>query len=137
MTPPLLPTLNALLNGAAGLCLIAGRIAIARGRRKTHRRWMLAALTCSAVFLACYLYYHATAGVTRYEGVGWMRAAYFFILGTHTPLAGLMTPFILAATWLALRGHDDAHRRIVRYLWPVWLYVSVTGVVIYLMLYIW
>ncbi len=135
--PPLLPTINASLNGLAGVFLLLGWQAIKANRIQHHRRYMMAALTASAAFLACYLYYHYTAaGITRYQGQGFLRALYFAILLSHTPLAALMTPFILAAVWFALKGNFTAHTRITRWLWPVWMYVSATGVIIYLMLYI-
>ncbi len=132
-----LPAVNAMLNGIAGAFLLGGWCAIKLGRRETlHRALMMGALACSALFLASYLYYHYHAGaVTRYEGEGFFRLVYFFVLITHIPLAALMVPFILAAVWFALRGKRKAHRKLVRWVWPVWMYVSVTGVVIYLMLY--
>lgn len=135
--PPLLPTINATLNGLAGVFLVLGWRAIRAQRRDVHKRFMIAALVASAAFLVCYLYYHYTAaGITRYQGQGLLRALYFFILLSHTPLAALMTPFILAAVWFAMKGNYTAHTRITRWLWPIWMYVSVTGVLIYLMLYI-
>lgn len=137
MTIQDLPAVNASLNGVAACFLLAGWLAIRVGKReKLHRAMMVCALVCSALFLACYLYYHLNVGaVTRYEGEGILRAVYFLVLFTHIPLAGLMVPFILAAVWFALRGRFQTHRRIARWVWPVWMYVSVTGVVIYLMLY--
>ncbi|MBI5092098.1 MAG: DUF420 domain-containing protein [Candidatus Hydrogenedentes bacterium] len=131
-----LPTINAILNGTAALLLLAGRRAIKSGKPKAHQRLMLSALTASAAFLACYLYYHfAIHGMTRYQGQGALRYFYFFILATHTPLAAIMPPFIALAVWHAAQGRLDKHIRITRWLWPVWMYVSVTGVAIYLMLY--
>lgn len=137
MTVQDLPAVNATLNGIAGAFLLGGWFAIKLGRKEAlHRALMFCALGCSAVFLACYLYYHYNAGaVTRYEGEGVLRLVYFFVLLTHIPLAALMVPFILAAVWFALRGKFEKHRKLVRWVWPVWMYVSVTGVVIYLMLY--
>jgi len=135
--PPLLPTINATLNGLAGVFLLLGWRAIKHRNIPQHRRFMLCSLTASATFLVCYLYYHFTqAGITRYQGHGILRPIYFAILLTHTPLAALMTPFIIAAVWFALKGNFDAHTRITRYLWPVWMYVSVTGVLIYVILYL-
>jgi len=132
-----LPTINAVLNGSAAVLLLAGRAAIKNGKAQAHRRVMLSALAMSAAFLACYLYYHFVIhGLTRYEGQGAMRFAYFFILLTHTPLAAIMPPFIGLAVWHAMQGRLDKHIRITKWLWPVWMYVSVTGVVIYLMLYV-
>lgn len=131
-----LPGLNALLNAIAATFLVAGWFAIKkRGNMRAHRTFMLLALLSSTLFLASYTYYHYNAGaITRYEGGG--RWFYLAILFTHIPLAGLMPPFILAAVWFAMRGRFDIHTRITRWLWPVWIYVSVTGVLIYLMLYV-
>lgn len=137
MDLPLLPTINSTLNACAAVLLFLGWRAIKSGKRDTHRNLMIAAFVTSSLFLACYLYYHFTAaGITKYQGQGVMRYLYFAVLMTHVPLAGLMTPFILAALWFGFKGRYDAHTRITRALWPVWMYVSVTGVVIYLMLYI-
>jgi uncharacterized membrane protein YozB (DUF420 family) len=132
-----LPAVNATLNSIATLFLLAGWIAIKRGHHvKAHRASMVAALVSSAVFLACYLVYHYYTGArTPFPGDGIAKIVYYIILATHVPLAALMVPFILAAVWFAFRGQFDRHVRIVKYLWPVWMYVSVTGVLIYLMLY--
>ena len=131
-----LPTLNAALNATAGVFLLLGWMAIKRGGDRTaHIRWMVAALVTSTVFLASYFLYHYAHGSTAYQGEGWLRVVYFFILITHIPLAGLVVPFCLVAVWHAIRGNLDRHVRIVRWLWPVWMYVSVTGVLIYLMLH--
>lgn len=132
-----LPAVNATLNAIATLFLLGGWIAIKRGHHVAlHRALMVAALVASAVFLSCYLVYHYHTGArTPFPGDGAARVVYYLILGTHVPLATLMVPFILAAVWFAFRGQFDRHVRIVKYVWPVWMYVSVTGVVIYLMLY--
>ena len=136
MSAPLLPTINASLNGLSTVLLFAGWWAIKHQNKTLHRNIMIAALTSSAAFLSCYLYYHFTVvGVTRYTAEGIGRPIYYAILITHVPLAALMTPFILAAVWFAFRGRFDLHTRITKVLWPVWMYVSVTGVIIYLMLY--
>ncbi len=133
-----LPTLNALLNTLAALLLLGGWIAIRAKRAETHKRFMLGALFVSGAFLSSYLYYHFNVpGLTRYEGEGVARFVYFAILGTHTPLATLMVPFIGAALWFAYKGQFSRHVKVVKWLWPVWMYVSVTGVLIYLMLYVW
>jgi uncharacterized membrane protein YozB (DUF420 family) len=131
-----LPAVNATLNGIAALLLASGWLAIRWGRREMHRAFMISAIVASAVFLACYLYYHAHHLVTRYEGQGFMRALYFFILTTHVVLAAVVPPFVIAALIQAFRGRFDRHARITRWLWPVWMYVSVTGVLVYLMLYV-
>ena len=131
-----LPTLNACLNSLATLLLIAGWMAVRKGRRDLHRNIMLAALATSAVFLGCYLYYHFHVPTTKYQGQGVLRSVYFFILATHVVLAMVVPPASLVAVWHAFRGRFDRHVRVTRWLWPVWLYVSVTGVIVYLMLYV-
>jgi putative membrane protein len=100
-----------------------------------HRRLMLAAAATSTVFLVCYLVYHAQVGSVRFTGQGPVRLLYFTILVTHTILAVVIVPMVLRTLYLGLRRRDDAHRRLARWTFPLWLYVSVTGVVIYLMLY--
>ena len=129
------PLINATLNGIATIFLVWGWVAIKQQRQDVHKRCMVAALVCSAAFLTCYLFYHWQAGSTPYEGEGALRYIYFFILATHVPLAALMTPFILAAVWFAYRQRFDRHVMITKWLWPVWVYVSITGVLIYVMLY--
>jgi uncharacterized membrane protein YozB (DUF420 family) len=130
-----LPTVNAVLNGTAAALLVAGYLLIRAGRRDAHRRAMLAALACSVLFLVSYLVYHAQVGSVRFQGTGAVRTVYLGILLTHTVLAALV-PFLAVATLrLAWIGRFESHRRLARVTLPVWLYVSVTGVVIYLMLY--
>ena len=130
-----LPALNALLNGSCAALLIAG-YAFIRARRVTaHRACMLLALLTSALFLVSYLTYHYHAGSVRYRGTGWTRPAYFTLLITHTVLAAAVMPLALVTAGRALRGQFDRHVRLARWTLPIWLYVSVTGVVIYLMLY--
>lgn len=132
-----LPTLNACLNLTAGILLFVGWRAIRNKKSAVHKRFMLAALTASFLFLISYLTYHlTTVGVTRYQGQGILRFIYFFILLTHTPLAVIIVPFCLRAVYFALRGDFARHVRITKWLLPVWMYVSVTGVLIYLMLYV-
>lgn len=133
-----LPALNASLNGVAALLLVAGLVAIRSGARKGHERLMRAALVVSSVFLGCYLYYHfaVARGIhTRFNGTGWTRPAYYALLISHTVLAAVNLPMVLRTFWLAHRGRWDAHRRWARFTFPVWLYVSVTGVLVYLVLY--
>jgi uncharacterized membrane protein YozB (DUF420 family) len=131
-----LPAVNATLNAIAACFLFAAWLAIKRWKSlPAHLTLMVCALICSAAFLACYVYYHYHAGSRPYEGEGWLRVVYFAVLITHVPLAAFMVPFILAAVWYAARRKFETHRKIVRYLWPVWMYVSVTGVIIYVMLY--
>ena len=134
---PLLPTINASLNASAGFFLILGGIAIKNKDRIRHRIMMMAAFACSILFLCAYLYYHLTSrGISHYQGRGVFRTIYFIVLGTHTPLAVLIVPFILLAIRHALKGDLQKHTRITKWLYPTWLYVSVTGVIIYLMLYV-
>jgi len=131
-----LPSVNAGLNTVATMFLVGAWWAIKRAQNaRLHRNLMLCALAASTLFLASYTYYHYNTGHTAYEGEGLMRVVYFAILITHVPLAALMVPFILAALWFAFRQRFDWHTRITRWLWPVWMYVSITGVLIYLMLY--
>ena len=138
MTVHDLPLLNACLNAAAGVLLILGWMAIKSGNRKRHAAMMIAAFGVSILFLTSYLYYHFNVHlITRYHGQGILRPIYFFILITHIPLAGLVAPASLAAVWFATRKNFTRHKQITRILWPVWMYVSVTGVLIYLMLYVW
>ncbi len=132
-----LPTLNACLNFTAGILLFLGWRAIRNKKSAVHKRFMIAALTASFLFLVFYLTYHlTTVGVTRYQGEGLIRGVYFFILLTHTPLAVIIVPFCLRAVYFAMRGDFARHVRITKWLLPVWVYVSVTGVLIYLMLYV-
>ncbi len=130
-----LPAANACLNAASALLVAAGFAAIRRRHVTWHRRLMLSAVSTSAVFLASYLYYHAHVGATRFAGAGWSRPIYFAILGSHTILAAVILPLVGVTLFRALRQQFPAHRRIARVTLPVWLYVSVTGVVVYLMLY--
>jgi putative membrane protein len=132
-----LPTLNAVLNGTAALLLLAGWWNIRRGRITVHRRFMVAAFVTSSIFLASYVVYHAQAGSRAFTGTGWTRTAYFTILLTHIVLAAAILPMAIVTLARGLRRDDARHRRLARWTLPVWLYVSVTGVVIYLMLYRW
>lgn len=130
-----LPTVNAILNGTAATLLVAGFLLIRAGRREAHRRVMTAAFACSVLFLVSYLVYHFEAGSVRFRGTGGFRTFYLSVLLTHTVLAAVV-PFLAVTTLvLARKGRFEAHRRLARVTLPVWLYVSVTGVVIYLMLY--
>ena len=130
-----LPTLNAGLNLLSACFLTGGFAFIRRKNIPAHRACMIGALTTSTLFLASYLYYHASAGVTRFAGTGALRTAYLWILGTHTVLAAVVLPLVLVTTFYALRGRFENHARVARWTWPVWMYVSVTGVVVYWMLY--
>jgi putative membrane protein len=130
-----LPALNAILNGTAAVFLTAGYLQIRRGRIELHKRCMLAALATSALFLVSYVVYHANTGSRPFPGVGIARIAYFAILITHVVLAAVILPLALTTATRGLRAQYDRHVRIARWTLPLWLYVSVTGVVIYLMLY--
>ena len=130
-----LPTINASFNLLSALLLVLGYANIKRGREDVHKRFMIAALVSSALFLVGYLTYHAEVGSVPYPYHDWTRPVYFAILIPHSVLAAVMVPFILLAVRHALKGRFEKHRRIVKWLWPVWMFVSVTGVVVYLMLY--
>ena len=131
-----LPTINACFNGLATACLVTGYAAIKRGDREKHRKWMLAALTASALFLVGYLTYHFTKGAaTKYQKQDWTRPIYFAILLSHTVLAVVTLPLVIATVWRAIKSDFTRHKKIARITFPIWLYVSVTGVLIYLMLY--
>jgi len=130
-----LPALNASLNGAATVFLLAGYFFITRRQIPAHRASMLAAVATSALFLISYVIYHANAGSKPFPGIGPVRAVYFVILITHIVLAAAIVPMVLLTVSRALRGRFDRHAAIARRTLPLWLYVSVTGVVIYLMLY--
>jgi uncharacterized membrane protein YozB (DUF420 family) len=130
-----LPALNASLNGLAAVLLIAGYVLIRRGHVAAHRACMLAAFATSTLFLTSYLYYHAQVGSRPFTGQGGVRGVYFTVLISHTILAALVPPLALVTLYQALRGRFAAHRAIARWTLPIWLYVSVTGVVVYWMLY--
>lgn len=130
-----LPHLNALLNAVAAVLLTAGFVYIRRGRIDLHRRCMLAAFVTSALFLASYVTYHAQAGSRPFEGAGLVRTVYFSILIPHVVLAAVVLPLALVTLRRGLRRDDQRHRRIARWTLPTWLFVSVTGVAVYGMLY--
>jgi uncharacterized membrane protein YozB (DUF420 family) len=136
-----LPTVNATLNASAALLLIAGYRAIRRRDVETHRRFMLAAFAVSTAFLASYVLYHVTRqmhegiGHTRFAGPAAIRPVYFGLLISHLILAIVNLPLVIVTLVAALRGRYARHRRIARWTWPIWLYVSATGVLVYLLLY--
>jgi uncharacterized membrane protein YozB (DUF420 family) len=130
-----LPALNACLNATSAVLLATGYVLISSGRRTAHKRVMLAALVSSALFLTSYLVYHFHVGSVRFRGQGSVRTLYFTILLTHTVLAVVIVPLVGMTLVPALRGRFDKHRRLARITLPLWAYVSVTGVVIYWMLY--
>ena len=131
----LFPALNATLNGASAVLIVTGRAFIARKQVSLHRACMIAAVVTSSLFLAGYLYYHAHVGSVRFPGQGWVRRLYFAILISHTVLAAAVPPLVLTTLTFALREKFDRHRKFARWTYPIWLYVSVTGVVVYIMLY--
>jgi putative membrane protein len=132
---PYLPHVNAVLNTTSALLLLAGFSFIRRGRVRAHRNCQVTAFVTSSLFLVSYLTYHYYHGATRFAGQGIVRPIYFTILLTHTILAVVIVPLILTTLYRAARGDFLRHRRIARWTLPLWLYVSVTGVLVYLMLY--
>ncbi|HEY8426331.1 MAG TPA: DUF420 domain-containing protein [Limnochordales bacterium] len=137
MDVPLHPTLNALFNLASAVCLAAGYVSIRRRQVGRHRAWMLGAFVASTAFLVSYLIYHARVGSVAFAGPGWARPVYFFFLITHSALAAVALPMALVTLYHGLKGRFALHRRVARWTWPVWMYVSVSGAaVIYVMLYI-
>ena len=135
MTVRDLPALNAALNGAAAVALLTGFWLIRRKNWRAHRVAMITALVLSSAFLTSYLVYHAQVGSVRFQGQGWVRTLYLSILGTHTVLAATVPVLAIVTLSRALRRRFDRHKRIARVTLPIWLYVSVTGVVVYWMLY--
>lgn len=129
------PAINAMLNGSAAIFLSVGFWAIKKNRQEFHRRCMMGAFGASTVFLASYLARFYMSGTHRYPGDGWDKAVYLIVLFSHMLLAAILVPLVLRTMYLALRGRHAQHRKIARWTWPVWMYVSVTGVVVYLMLY--
>jgi putative membrane protein len=130
-----LPHFNALLNFSSFVLLTAGYFSIRRGKVIAHRNFQVAALSVSILFLISYLTYHSQHGSTRFTGQGIVRPIYFTILLTHTVLAAVIVPFVIVTVLRAKRGDFLRHKRIARWTLPMWLYVSVTGVLVYLMLY--
>lgn len=129
------PAINACLNSLSAIFLAAGYVFIRRQNKTAHRNCMIAAFVTSTIFLTCYLIYHANAGRTVFQEPQWFRPYYLVLLLTHTVLAVVIVPMILVTMTRALRERFDAHKQIARWTWPLWMYVSVTGVVIYLLLY--
>src|SRR5580698_412717 len=126
-----LPAANASFNSLSALCLVLGYINIRRGNRSVHKRFMLTATAFSALFLISYVTYHFFHGDTLFPGHGWIRPVYFFILISHIGLSMVALPLILAALWFGLGSQFGVHRRIARWTFPIWLYVSVTGVIVF------
>jgi uncharacterized membrane protein YozB (DUF420 family) len=135
------PHLNAALNLLSGVFLVSGFVNILRKRKDVHRICMLTASVVSMLFLVSYISHHSLRsyyfglGPTRFSGEGLIRPIYFTVLSTHTILAALITPFVIMTLWRALKGRFESHKRLARLVFPIWLYVSITGVVVYLLLY--
>ncbi|HTG14153.1 MAG TPA: DUF420 domain-containing protein [Blastocatellia bacterium] len=131
------PPINATLNATSGILIVIGFLLIRRKRVAAHHACMIAAVISSSLFLISYLVYHIGygAGITRFAGTGWVRTLYLVILVSHTILAITVVPFIIVTLTRALRGDFLRHRKIARFTFPMWLYVSVTGVIVYFMLY--
>ena len=129
------PAVNATLNGTSAVLIATGRTLIKRRQISAHRACMIAAVVSSSLFLISYIYYHAHVGSIHFKGQGWPRTLYFSILLTHTILAAVIVPLVIITLVRGMRGVFDRHRVIARWTFPLWLYVSVTGVVIYVMLY--
>ena len=135
-SPSLGPNLTVALNGLSLVFLLAGYRAVRLRRVVMHKRLMIGALAASVAFLAAYLTHHALHGSTRYPFEDWTRTLYLAVLIPHSLLAALIVPFVLRGVWLAWRERFEAHARLMRRVWPVWIYVSATGILVYLMLYI-
>ena len=132
---PVLPSINAALNATSAVLLVWGYTLIRRKRIQTHRKVMISAFIASCLFLVCYLVYHAQVGSVRFAKPGAIRTVYLSILATHTILAAAVPVLAIITLRRGLAGRFDRHRRIARWTLPIWLYVSVTGVVVYVMLY--
>jgi uncharacterized membrane protein YozB (DUF420 family) len=131
------PKINASLNGLSAVLLVTGHAFIGRGKVAAHRAMMISAFIASSLFLVSYLYYHWPhhGGIVYFHGTGWIRTLYFTILVSHTILAIIIVPMVLITLTRALREQFDRHRAIARWTYPIWLYVSITGVIVYLMLF--
>jgi uncharacterized membrane protein YozB (DUF420 family) len=129
------PVIDATMNGTSAVLLLIGRGYIKRGQMVAHRAVMLAALVSSSIFLGCYLYYHYHVGSVHFQGQGIWRPIYFTILISHVILAAVIVPMIIITLNRGLRERFDRHRAIARWTFPLWMYVSVTGVIVYVMLY--
>jgi len=127
--------LNAALNTTAAMLLFAGFRAVKRRAFDVHRRFMLSASVTSLLFLVSYVIYHANVGSVKFTATGWIRSVYFAILISHVILAAAIVPLVLMTLVRALRGQLERHRRIARITWPIWMYVSVSGVIVYVLLY--
>jgi putative membrane protein len=133
----MLPALNAILNATSGILIIIGYVMIRRKKVAAHRACMIGAVSTSIIFLISYLIYHFNVGATRFVGTGWSRPFYFTVLISHTILAVTLVPFVIVTLRRALKGDFARHRKIARWTFPMWVYVSITGVIVYFMLYHW
>jgi putative membrane protein len=131
-----LPSVNATLNAACTFFLVCGLIFVKSGKILLHKTCMLLAFLCSTVFLGFYLYFHFHAGIIRFGGTGWIRPVYFTLLTTHTILAVVSLPLIIVTLGYALSERFSSHRKIAHWTYPIWLYVAVTGVIVYYLLYV-
>lgn len=134
--PSVLPMFSAIFNSLSALLLLGGLLAIKRGKRALHQQFMISALVVSGLFLVNYIYYHYSAGDTRFSGTGLIRPVYFFILISHIVLSVAILPMIFRSFYLALTGRIAVHKRFSRWTWAGWMYVSVTGVLVYFMLHV-
>lgn len=132
-----LPALNAMLNATSGICLLIGYYFIRQKKIAIHKRFMLSACVASLLFLISYLTYHFFAGATRFAGTGWSRPLYFTILISHTILAIVVVPLAITSVVNGLRMRVPQHRRVAKWTFPIWIYVSITGVLVYFFLYHW
>jgi len=132
---PIFPALNACLNATSGVLILLGFVFAKRHRVAAHKACMFAAIGVSLVFLASYIWYHAHYGSRPFPGTGWIRPVYFTILISHTTLAVSLVPLVVVTVRRGLKNDVERHRRIAKVTWPIWMYVSVSGVVVYLMLY--
>jgi putative membrane protein len=129
-----LPAANAIFNSLSAICLVFGYINIRKRKRDVHMRFMLAAVTFSALFLVSYITYHYFHGDTKFPGQGWVRPVYFALLISHISLSMVALPLVFATLWYATRSQFRFHKKVARWTFPIWLYVSVTGVIVYLVL---
>ncbi len=130
-----MPSINATLNFISGVLIFLGRMQIKRGLQQRHKRFMLSALAITVLFLISYTIYHSQVGSVPYPRHDWTRPLYFAILIPHVIFAALNVPFAIWAVYFALKGKFDRHKRLVRWVWPVWMFVSISGIAVYIMLY--
>ena len=130
-----LPAVNACLNGLSTIFVAIGYIMIKQGKKVAHRNCMVGALTASTAFLTCYVIYHLQTGHTSFQDPAWFRPIYLVFLASHVLLAVAIVPLVIITVFRAARGNFERHKKIARWTWPIWMYVSVTGVLIYLLLY--